>query len=75
MANSLFHNGALTAASVLNDFPTDTEIWNGLKQAISESSGFQRWQLEKSLEGGTQIINLDDQVRSYLRETLATLAY
>lgn len=55
----------------LNQFKQDREIWLSLKQAIAKSSGFQRWQTEQSSE--TQ--DLDLQVRRYLKETLATLAY
>lgn len=61
------------------DNTSDQQIWHSLKGAIASSSGFQRWQLEKSLtavvpatlEGSL----LDQQVRLYLRETLETLAY
>ena len=75
MAGSPFQNDAISTAAILSDFPTDTEIWNGMKKAIAESSGFQRWQLERSFEGSNQSTSLDEQVRCYLRETLATLAY
>jgi hypothetical protein len=56
-------------------FSEDQQIWDSLKRAIAQSSGFQRWQLERS--GDTQIAALtqDQQVRRYLRETLETLAY
>jgi hypothetical protein len=66
------------------------EIWQSLKSAIAKSSGFKRWQQEqlpnemeakemgyyeeipyKNLAYG----QLDEQVRHYLKETLATLAY
>lgn len=51
-------------------------IWETLKQAIAASSGFQRWQLEHlPMEAQIQELNLDHQVRRYLRETLETLAY
>lgn len=52
----------------------DSQIWESLKQAIATSSGFQRWQFEQDL-GDQPADNLDWQVRCYLRETLATLAY
>ncbi len=54
----------------------DSQIWQSLKQAIASSSGFQRWQLEheENSEQHPQM-NLDRQVRNYLRETLETLAY
>jgi len=61
------------------DDTVDQEIWISLKGAIASSSGFQRWQLEKSLATLIPVTNeqssLDQQVRSYLRETLETLAY
>lgn len=72
----------MTTSTVLSfaDDTADQEIWTNLKGAIASSSGFQRWQLEKSL--AVPIITeqssraqLDQQVRSYLRETLETLAY
>lgn len=53
----------------------DSEIWASLKSAIGESSGFQRWQLELNFENQQQNATIDQQVRSYLRETLETLAY
>lgn len=54
----------------------ETEIWDSLKGAIAASSGFQRWQLERlPMEAQIQELNLDYQVRRYLRETLETLAY
>lgn len=56
-------------------FDYDAEVWDGLKRAIATSSGFQRWQLERSTEDPSSTTNLDYQVRRYLRETLETLAY
>ena len=53
----------------------DSEIWGNLKSAIGASSGFQRWQLELNFERQQQNATIDQQVRSYLRETLETLAY
>lgn len=52
-------------------------VWQSLKQAIAESSGFQRWQqtppnVDRAHGNETEV---DEQVRRYLRETLATLAY
>jgi hypothetical protein len=55
--------------------PTDAAIWDSLKQAIANSSGFQRWQLERSLDSHLADLGLDSLVRYYLRETLETLAY
>jgi hypothetical protein len=53
--------------------PTDAKIWDSLKQAISESSGFQRWMQDCKLEESSQ--DLEQLVHRYLRETLETLAY
>jgi len=53
----------------------DSEIWGSLKEVIGASSGFQRWQLELNFESQQQNVTIDQQVRSYLRETLETLAY
>ncbi|MEH2023632.1 hypothetical protein [Nostoc sp.] len=60
-------------ASSDRQFSADTEIWYSLKCAISTSSGFQRWQLERDVQ--LQGIRLEQQVQRYLRETLETLAY
>ncbi|GAP98207.1 hypothetical protein [Leptolyngbya sp. NIES-2104] len=46
-------------------------MWNSLKLAIAESSGFQRWQIDRTC----QETDLDALVHQYLRETLETLAY
>lgn len=53
----------------------DSQIWSDLKQAIAISSGFKRWQVDRNTEQNIQALNLDQQVRAYLRETLETLAY
>ncbi|MEL6499941.1 MAG: hypothetical protein AAFV28_11950 [Cyanobacteria bacterium J06635_13] len=50
----------------------DQEIWFSLRQAIAKSSGFQRWQQERRIGSD---VELDQQVRRYLKETLETLAY
>jgi hypothetical protein len=55
-------------------FERDSEIWESLKQAIALSSGFKRWTEEQAVNDLSSL-NLDEQVRRYLRETLATLAY
>lgn len=52
----------------------DRKIWDNLKKAIVVSSGFKRWQEEQKIDDLKQV-NIDDSVRRYLRETLATLAY
>jgi hypothetical protein len=51
----------------------NAQIWQNLKHAISASSGFQRWQLERNHQ--LQGLRLEQQVQRYLRETLETLAY
>lgn len=53
---------------------SDQAIWEGLKQAIANSSGFQQWQDDQPLEQDTPEL-LDHQARDYLRDTLETLAY
>jgi len=58
-----------------NCFSEKAQIWDSLKQAIADSSGFQRWQLESDVGDRLQELNLDLRVRKYLRETLETLAY
>lgn len=52
----------------------DAQIWANLKDAIAESSGFQRWQREQPATH-LQSLSLEKRVRRYLRETLETLAY
>ncbi|MDB9495155.1 hypothetical protein PN441_03795 [Spirulina major CS-329] len=54
---------------------SDQDVWPSLKQAIANSSGFGRWQSLKQASDTPLSDNLDEQVRRYLRETLATLAY
>jgi hypothetical protein len=49
--------------------------WEGLKKAISESSGFKSWQQERSEVEALQGLSSDKLVHAYLRETLETLAY
>lgn len=75
MANSssiLPENESVAATPLLEE---DSQIWQSLKQAIASSSGFQSWQLEHLDCDGRPPMNLDRQVRTYLRETLETLAY
>lgn len=50
----------------------DTAIWFSLRQAIAKSSGFQSWQQERNV---SEDLDLEQQVRRYLKETLETLAY
>jgi hypothetical protein len=67
----------------LHEAAKDPKVWSDLKQAISTSSGFDKWQSSRqgdpqdNFSRDTQIQEsvLDDLVRSYLRETLETLAY
>jgi hypothetical protein len=75
---SSFENNSLLGESSkcsIERLPNDSEIWHTLKQAIACSSGFRRWQLERSLDSTLSELNLDHLVRYYLRETLETLAY
>lgn len=53
----------------------DDDFWFHLKQAIAASSGFKRWALESGVDLKVQDRKLDVLVRSYLRQTLETLAY
>lgn len=52
----------------------DAALWQSLKSAIANSSGFQSWKAEQSssLESDTSV---EEMIRLYLRETLETLAY
>ncbi|MBW4440039.1 MAG: hypothetical protein KME10_02130 [Plectolyngbya sp. WJT66-NPBG17] len=50
---------------------SDSQMWESLKLAISGSSGFQSWQLDRT----SHEADLDALVHQYLRETLETLAY
>ncbi len=59
----------------LNESATDSQIWDSLKKTITNTSGFQRWQLEQDPKHRTEEFSLDHQVSLYLRETLETLAY
>ncbi|XHU95378.1 MAG: hypothetical protein JJP05_06455 [cyanobacterium endosymbiont of Rhopalodia gibba] len=51
----------------------DHEIWEHLKQAIADCSGFKQWQSRQTKDHDSS--PFDQQVRCYLRETLETLAY
>ena len=66
---------ASSTTSESMQFSQDSQIWDSLKQAIANSSGFQRWQLEHPVSDQLQDYTLDSNVRRYLRETLETLAY
>ena len=56
-------------------FSEDQAIWENLRSAIAQSSGFTSWQIENGVQDTESKNNLDEQVRNYLRETLETLAY
>jgi hypothetical protein len=64
-----------STVSVNRQFEEDRAIWESLKQAIANSSGFNRWQQEQLADNSLNVLSLDTQVRRYLRETLETLAY
>lgn len=71
--NSSWDNTQDKASESLGE---DSQIWHDLKQAITISSGFHRWKQERAIDDQLHLnMNLDQQVRSYLRETLETLAY
>ncbi|HAC63403.1 MAG TPA: hypothetical protein DCF68_07640 [Cyanothece sp. UBA12306] len=65
MANSTISSG--------QDLERDQEVWDNLKQAIADCSGFKQWQSRQKAQSESS--PLDQQVRCYLRETLETLAY
>jgi hypothetical protein len=54
---------------------SSTQVWQHLKQAIAESSGFKRWRLDRKIDDTNAPVSLDYLVHRYLRETLETLAY
>lgn len=67
----------------LQEASKDPKVWSNLKQVIATSSGFDKWQRSRNEDAKSdpkdvlisQDAVLDDLVRSYLRETLETLAY
>lgn len=63
-----------SATSQPRQLSQDNQIWDSLKQAIAASSGFQRWQIERSVSEELKEYSLDSRVRRYLRETLENLA-
>jgi hypothetical protein len=62
----------MTNSTIASPNEKDQEIWFSLRQAIAKSSGFQSWQEERDISGD---VELEQQVRRYLKETLETLAY
>jgi hypothetical protein len=59
----------------INSFQADGRYWRELKQAISDTSGFKRWILERDPEIKEPESTQDTMVQLYLRQTLETLAY
>ncbi|MGB2924452.1 MAG: hypothetical protein WBB82_04070 [Limnothrix sp.] len=53
----------------------DHAIWDSLKQAIARSSGFKRWHSDHDKSLHLNDLTVDQQVTTYLKETLETLAY
>lgn len=58
----------------------NTETWENLKQAITGSTGFEKWKRSRLVETNNNDLKndqrvIDELVTSYLRETLETLAY
>ena len=64
-----------SAISSRQEWQEDTQVWENLKEAIANSSGFKRWEQESNLKNLDRQESLDVRVRRYLRETLETLAY
>lgn len=62
----------MTNSTIASPNEKEQEIWFSLIEAISKSSGFQSWQQERDISSEME---LDEQVRRYLKETLETLAY
>ncbi|OLP17557.1 hypothetical protein BST81_14610 [Leptolyngbya sp. 'hensonii'] len=67
----------MSSSPSISNYSAEEELWDNLKKVITSSSGFQRWQLERSTDEQVQSTpsGLDYLVRLYLRETLETLAY
>ena len=70
----------MTTATLASPSNSDSAIWNSLKLAIADSSGFKCWQDDNGELSPVQREEaapplLDAQVRHYLRQTLETLAY
>jgi hypothetical protein len=63
---------ATSPTSFPNSAAPDSQVWESLKRAIAESSGFKSWQLERK---DSSSVSLDVLVHQYLRDTLETLAY
>lgn len=64
------------ANSNMTQFTQESELWDSLKKAISQSSGFKNWlEHNSNAESFANEQHLDELVLVYLRETLDTLAY
>ncbi|MEM6447668.1 MAG: hypothetical protein AAFY57_00480 [Cyanobacteria bacterium J06642_2] len=71
-------NAGLNYVGFMNLSPSASSqpaIWNALRQAISESSGFQEWLQSQSGSSTFDLEALDVLVHDYLEETLSALAY
>jgi hypothetical protein len=53
----------------------DGQYWSELRQAISDTSGFKRWVLDRQIEPKSAEGTMDAMIQLYLRQTLETLAY
>ncbi|MBV5260679.1 hypothetical protein FLX56_19890 [Synechococcus moorigangaii CMS01] len=63
------------STTAYTDATPDHAIWDSLKQAIARSSGFKRWHANHCEILGLDRLSVDQQVTTYLKETLETLAY
>ncbi|MEM9136771.1 MAG: hypothetical protein AAGB01_05425 [Cyanobacteria bacterium P01_F01_bin.42] len=50
-------------------------FWPQLKKAISSTSGFHSWTVEKGINLKSTETDIDEVIHAYLRQTLETLAY
>jgi hypothetical protein len=64
-----------TNGSNVTAFQADGRYWGELKRAISDTSGFKRWILERDPALKEPESTQDTMVQLYLRQTLETLAY
>lgn len=62
----------MTNSTIASNHDKEQEIWSSLRQAIAKSSGFKSWQQEREISSE---VELEQQVKRYLKETLETLAY
>jgi DNA-binding PadR family transcriptional regulator len=81
----LTHSFVLSGKTIMNQLKTitpqgkaalaDGQYWSELRQAISDTSGFKRWVLDRQIEPKSSEGTIDAMVQLYLRQTLETLAY